>query len=68
MRGEELAGLAGMRALRSLVLSGCEDVGDEGVACLAGLTLLTALNLSNCCKVGGFSRVPRGSQGSWVKE
>ena len=51
VRGDDLAGLAGMRGLRSLVLSGCEDVGDEGVASLAALTQLTALNLSNCCKV-----------------
>ena len=58
VRGEELAGLAGMRGLRALVLSGCEDVGDEGIACLAALTRLTALNLSNCCKVGCLCEPP----------
>jgi hypothetical protein len=49
--GGDLRGLADMRALRSIVLSGCEDVGDEGLAHLAALAGLTSLNLANCCKV-----------------
>ncbi len=35
----------------SIVLSGCEDVSDEGLMHLSHLSLLASLNLSNCCKV-----------------
>ena len=52
--GGDLRGLAAMRALRSIVLSGCEDVGDEGLAHLGALAGLTSLNLANCCKARAF--------------
>ena len=51
MSNEELANLPKMPNLRGVVLSGCEDISDEGMLHLAQITRLTALNMSNCCKV-----------------
>jgi len=48
---DELANLGQMPNLRSVVLSGCEDISDEGMLHLAQITKLTSLNMSNCCKV-----------------
>ena len=53
MSDEELASLPAMRSLRSVVLSGCEDVSDAGIEHLARITQLSSLNMSNCCKVRG---------------
>ena len=51
MSNEELANLPKMPNLCGVVLSGCEDISDEGMLHLAQITRLTALNMSNCCKV-----------------
>ena len=33
------------------MLSGCDEISDEGMRHLAQLAKLTSLNMSNCCKV-----------------
>mmetsp|Transcript_17044 Transcript_17044/g.44234 ORF Transcript_17044/g.44234 Transcript_17044/m.44234 type:complete len:508 (-) Transcript_17044:224-1747(-) len=46
-----LTSLATLGGLDSLVLAGCEEVGDAGVAALAGLPRLRSLSLSGCRRV-----------------